>query len=332
MTSTFREPRIVPTDRARLALAVADAGWYTTGNLFAEVPTSRASTLLLRCNDVRVAWSKGQRPWNWNRPVVQDSPGRWNQNLVLPSGWMKTYPRIGMRPIARAIRDWRSRLSGDGPLALVMTYPYYLHLADLTWPDRLIYFNEPQTLPAPAPADIAHLPRPLIGYVGTLEDRVDWALMNRVAETNPTGSIVLVGRVGGDGDASWQRERSNCLARPNVHAIGWRDQAGIDAYNRSFDLGLIPYRVDHPFNLACCPTKIMDYMASGRPVVSTDLPECRLYPDLFDVVESGGFAEAVAGRLAAGPDDGRASLRLDHARANSCEAVVNRLLDWVDRA
>ena len=118
---------------------------------------------------------------------------------------------------------------------------------------------------------------------------------------------------------------------PNVHAIGWRSQSSIDAYNRSFDLGLIPYRVDHPFNIACCPTKIMDYMAAGRPVVSTDLPECRLHGHLFDVVAADSFVDAVTARIADGPDDGRAALRLESARENSCRKVVERLLDWIDR-
>jgi teichuronic acid biosynthesis glycosyltransferase TuaH len=396
MASTLPTPSVPRTDRDRLALAVADAGWYTTENLFREVPGDRASTLLLRCADVRVAWSKGARPWNWNRPANQAAPGLWRRDMVLPSGWMKTYPRIGMRPIARAIRLWRAERCGAGPLALVMTYPYYLHLADLVWPDRLVYFNvddyrlywprvadevarlerravleanltvctshhraeelrravpeaaekvwhlphgapsasipdRPQDLPDRPPVDIAHLPRPLIGYVGTLEDRVDWSLMARLAEASPNASIVLVGRVGPAGDAPWQVDRARCLAMANVHAIGWRDQSTIDAYNRSFDLGLIPYRVDHPFNIASCPTKIMDYMAAGRPVVSTDLPECRLYPHLFDVVTPESFVEAVSARLEQGPDDGRAALRLDCARESSCRRVAERLLDRIDR-
>ena len=396
MASALTPPRVPSTHQDRLALAVADVGWYTTENLFREVPDARTSTLLLRCADVRVAWSKGERPWTWNRPATRSAPGLWRRDMVLPSGWMKTYPKIGMRPIARAIRRWKAEQAGNDPLALVMTYPYYLHLADRVWPDRLVYFNvddyrlywpkvadevtrlehravveadltvctslrraeelrravpeaadrvrhlphgapsisipdQPQHLPAEAPADIAHLPRPLIGYVGTLEDRVDWSLLARLAKTNPTASIVLVGRVGLDGDAPWQLDRRRCLASPNVHAIGWRAQPTIDAYNRSFDLGLIPYRVDHPFNVACCPTKIMDYMAAGRPVVSTDLPECRLYPHLFDVVAPGGFLEAVSARLAAGPDDGRAALRLEFARENSCRRVAERLLDWIGR-
>ena len=107
---------------------------------------------------------------------------------------------------------------------------------------------------------------------------------------------------------------------PNVHAIGWRGQATIDAYNRSFDLGLIPYRVDHPFNVACCPTKIMDYMAAGRPVVATDLPECRLYPASVRCRRARKTSsKPSAARLAANFDDGRAGDPAgDCARANSC--------------
>ena len=380
----------------RWNLVVADAGWFTTANLFRETPTDRAATLLLRCSDYRVAWSQGKRPFRWNQPPRLFSHAVWEQDLVLPTGWMKSYPRLGMRPVARAVRHWRSRLKADvGPMALVMTYPYYLHLARRLRPDRLIYFNiddyrlywpkaakqverlegeavrvadltvctsqyraeelranqpkfaskirhlphgapsssiptQPQDQSGPAPSDLNHLPRPWVGYVGTLEDRVDWSILDQVAATVPEASIILVGRVGPDGPQGWQVDRRRCLARGNVHAVGWRDQAIIDHYNRSFDLGLIPYRTNHPFNIACCPTKIMDYMAAGRPVVATDLPECRLYSDVFDVVAPEQFAAAVKNRLAGSPDDGRAMARWQVAQRESCRAVVSRMLNWIE--
>ncbi len=387
---------VEPATRTFWNLVVADAGWFTTANLFREVPADRASTLLLRCSDYRVAWQQGKRLLGWNKPAWRSSSTIWEQDLVLPTGWMKSYPRLGMRPIARAARRWRSLVEcPDHPSALVMTYPYYLHLARQLRPERLIYFNiddyrlywpksaaqvdrlereavrvadltvcasrfgaeelrasnpesaskirhlphgapsasiplQPQDQPGPDPLDLAGLPRPWVGYVGTLEDRVDWALLDEVARTNPTASIILVGRVGPDGSTPWQTDRRRCLALGNVHAIGWRDQAVIDAYNRSFDVGLIPYRTDHPFNIASCPTKIMDYMASGRPVVATDLPECRLHSEVFDVVPPGDFASAVANRLSIGPDDGRASARRKIALSESCRSVVSRLLDWIE--
>ena len=74
----------------------------------------------------------------------------------------------------------------------------------------------------------------------------------------------------------------------------------------------------------------MDYMGTGRPIVSTARPECRLYEDLFPVASSNDeFIAAVGSILEAGSDDGRSSLRFDWARANTCGRVVERLLDWL---
>src|SRR4051794_14132724 len=56
--------------RNRLALVVADANWFSTDNLFREVEQEGVATLLLRCQDFRNAWNRGQRPWDWNTPLV----------------------------------------------------------------------------------------------------------------------------------------------------------------------------------------------------------------------------------------------------------------------
>lgn len=385
---------------AKLALAVADANWFTTENLFREVSHERASTLLLKCMDYRNAWQRGQRPWSWGRPLQDTGPGHWQTELVLPTGWMKQYPRLGMRPIGRAIRRWRARHAAEGPFALVMTYPHYRYLRDLVRPDLSVYLNlddyalywprqaerlraleqalvreadltvcvsrlrteqlreavstaagrirhlphgtpsptlgdRPWDTPAPVPDDIAHLPRPILGYIGSLEDRVDWRLMDRLSAAFPAASIVVVGRPVSrppDGGQDWFAECERFLSRPNVHAIGWRPQEAIALYNRSFDVCLIPYKVDHPFNRACCPTKIMDCMGTGRPIVATATPECELYEELFRVADSDeAFLRAVGTILAAGSEDGRAARRFEWARANTCARVADRLLDWLPR-
>ena len=90
------------------------------------------------------------------------------------------------------------------------------------------------------------------------------------------------------------RDCARFLSRPNVHAIGWRSQESLAGYYQAFDVTLIPYRLDHPFNRACNPTKIMDAMGSGRPIVATAIPECRLHAERFHVAEDAdGFIAAV---------------------------------------
>jgi glycosyltransferase involved in cell wall biosynthesis len=394
-TSTLRTPEAAETARASLALAVADANWFTTENLFREVRRDGVATLLLKCADYYNAWRHGTPPWGGSRSFAQRGTRLWQYEHVLPSGWMKRFPSWGMRPIQRSIAAWREQCASRSPLALVMTYPHYLYLRDQVRPDLSVYFNiddysqywprcadrvhvlerqavresdltvcvsnrrcaelraavpeaaerirhlphgapsaslagSPQRRPAAPPADIAFLPRPLLGYVGTLEDRVDWELLGRLSEAFPQASVVLAGRTGAARRGPWQAERRRCLARPNVHAIGWRPQDQIAAYHRAFDVCLVPYRADHPFNLVCCPTKIMDYMASGRPVVSTDLPECRLYERLFDVTDTvEGFLTAVAAALGTGEDDPRTDERYRWASAHTCDQVVEQLLDWL---
>jgi teichuronic acid biosynthesis glycosyltransferase TuaH len=74
----------------------------------------------------------------------------------------------------------------------------------------------------------------------------------------------------------------------------------------------------------------MDYMGTGRPIVSTALPECQLYGHLFDVAAGDeAFVAAVRAIVAAGSDDGRAALRFAWARDHSCGRVVEQLLDWL---
>ena len=380
----------------RHALAVADAGWFTTESLFRAIDPRRAETLLLRCMDVVNAWNKRIPPWKWLKTTRRTSASISERELVLPSGWMGRFPKVGMAPIARTVERWRDRSATDSPLCLVMTYPQYLTLRDQVRPDSSIYYNvddyrlywpdraasieamERQAVlesdltvcvsafraeelrravpeargkilhiphgspsealapgavdrPEAVPEDLAHLPRPLLGYVGSLEDRVDWSLLDRLAMSRPEASIVLVGRVSPGTSQSWLKDRERCLSRPNVHAIGWRSQKAIHAYNRSFDLALIPYLTDHPFNIACCPTKIMDGLAAARPIVSTALPECRLHDGLLHVAESpSDFLGAVESILANGSDDGRGAARLAWATSHTCERVADELLDQLE--
>lgn len=381
-----------------LALAVADVNWFTTQGLFQEAGSPSVSILGLRCLDYRNGWRQGILPWS--RSCRERAWGAHSQtrDLVLPSGWMKRFPRQGMRPIARAIRQFWNRSDPTAARGLVLTYPHYLYLRDQLQPDRTLYYNiddyalywpgharavralerqlvlradatvcvacsraaelretipeaaakihhlphgTPEAFlalnacerPAPAPDDLSALPRPLLGYIGSIERRVDWTLLCRLSEAFPQGSVVLVGTPPSTGSRKepWFAEWSRCRARPNVHTMGWRAQAELARYYASFDVILIPYLVDDPFNRACSPTKIADGLGSGRPIVATAIPECLLYGHLFDVAPTPeAFLNSVQSIVTRGSDDGRALLRHQHARDNTCRLMARRVIQALE--
>lgn len=382
-----------------LALAVADVNWFSTENLFAELDVPSTALLALRCMDFRNGWRQGLLPWSRScRPRKWTSERSWKQDLILPSGWMKRYPRLGMRPIAGAVRRfWRAM----GPAArrvLVATYPHYHYLWDSVEPQGGLYYalddyrlywprhaeaiqelerrlvhratatvcvarrrcdelrklvpqaaakihhiphgtpapflaSEPLHRPAAPPPDLAVLPRPLLGYVGSISDRLDWEVLNRLALAFPQASIVLVGRLPRlTNSHGWEAAAARLLSRPNVHAVGWRSQLELPGCFAAFDAILIPYDQNHPFNQSCSPTKIMDGLGSGRPIVATAIPECRLYEHLFEVAATPeAFLEAVTRLMDRGFDDGKAAHRHAHAAANRCSLIALRLLRILDR-
>jgi len=153
--------------------------------------------------------------------------------------------------------------------------------------------------PRPVPPEVAVLPRPRIGFAGGLTTPVDLDLVRRLAAEHPTGSVVLVGPVFLD---------VHDLAAPNVHVLGPRPYRDLPAYVQAFDVGIIPY-VLNEHTVAVDPLKLLEYLAAGIPVVTTDLPEVRKYRDAVTIAATPqAFVTAVRDALDA-PDGSRAARR-----------------------
>ena len=374
-------------------LVVADASWTWTERLFTPLADLGVRVLLIKACDWRNAVDQRRPVSDWLWPLRRESENLWHRQFILPPGWMKTYPGLGMKPLAWAAAAWHRSLENPRPLVLAISYPHYLYLRDQLKPSSLIYYNmddyafywasrgeairslerrvvreadlsvfcakiradelakaepeassriihlphgaprsaivnAPQDRPAHPPEDLQHIPGPRLGFVGTLEDRLDWKLVERIADEFPEGSVVLIGREPKPAPRqSWYQDYLRAIDKPNVHRLGWKTQAEIARYNASFDVCLIPYLTDHPFNRVSCPTKVMDYMATTRPVVSTALPECQLYRHLFHVAESHEeFTAAIRSVVSHGSDDGRAELRWKAAREATWERTSLALL------
>ncbi|GAB1542308.1 glycosyltransferase family 1 protein [Scytonema sp. NUACC21] len=143
------------------------------------------------------------------------------------------------------------------------------------------YFLNPQPEKPPEPMTV--------GYVGNLITRVDWQLVYKVAQACPEVTFVFVGRVDYQNinyQEDWQAARAAVLALPNVRHIQEVPNEQVAQYYWSFTINWIPYTLEDRFNVASCPTKIMDGIASGRSILSTDIPECRLYPEWITIFHS----------------------------------------------
>lgn len=128
--------------------------------------------------------------------------------------------------------------------------------------------------------DIAHLPRPILGFIGLIQDWVDLELIRYLAEKRPDWTIVLVGKSLVD--------LSRVQGLPNVHLLGRKPYESLHTYCKGFDLGLIPF-VKNELTLNVNPIKLREYLSAGLPVVSTDIPEVARY-----VGSHGNLANACA--------------------------------------
>ena len=112
-------------------------------------------------------------------------------------------------------------------------------------------------------AAMRSLPRPVIGYIGGLHRHVDFQMLAQAARARPDWSWVFVGAI--------QTEVGELATLPNVHIVGQRPHNELADYIRAFDVCIVPY-VKSAYTETVVPTKINEYLAMGKPVVSTELP------------------------------------------------------------
>ncbi|MCM3270693.1 glycosyltransferase [Paenibacillus elgii] len=115
--------------------------------------------------------------------------------------------------------------------------------------------------------DLPDLKGPVIGYVGAIADWFDTKLVHELAIRNPDWSFVLIGCT----YFSDTKELGKCS---NVFLLGEKPYGELPSYIQLFDVCIIPFIVNN-LTLATNPVKVYEYLAAGKPVVSSDLPELR---------------------------------------------------------
>ena len=115
------------------------------------------------------------------------------------------------------------------------------------------------------PSDVVNLPKPIFGYFGVIDERLDYALLTQLAREMPHASIVMVGPFA-------KVEKQSLPNLPNIHWLGQRSYADLPALVKSFNVCLMPFALNEATQYIN-PTKTLEYMAAGKPVVSTAVPD-----------------------------------------------------------
>jgi glycosyltransferase involved in cell wall biosynthesis len=167
------------------------------------------------------------------------------------------------------------------------------------------------------PDELAELPHPIFGYIGVVDERIDYDLLAHLAASTK-GSLVMIGPWTKVDPASFPR-------RDNLHWLGGRNYLDLPSYAKGFDVCIMPFARNEATRFIN-PTKALEYMATGRPIVSTPVEDVvAQFSDVITIAEDASrFVEACA-RAAVQPQRRRIDRGLVLAARNSWDSIVARL-------
>jgi glycosyltransferase involved in cell wall biosynthesis len=176
-----------------------------------------------------------------------------------------------------------------------------------------------------SPEDVANLPKPVFGFFGVVDERMDYDLVAALADDNPQGSVVIIG-------PTTKIDPSNLPQRPNLHWLGGRDYSLLPAYVKAFDVCLMPFALNEATEYIN-PTKALEYMATATPIVSTPVEDVVLqFSEVVKISSSSEDFLKLCKQEAQKPDAAMVKRGLAMAKRNSWESIVEAMEGHIKEA
>lgn len=154
---------------------------------------------------------------------------------------------------------------------LVFTGGYSLYQAKKEWHPRVYpfpssidfdHFATARNLSVD-PTDQAQIPTPRLGFFGVIDERMDLQLLAEIADLKPEWQIVMVGPV-------VKIDPGELPQRPNIHYLGMKSYEELPGYLAGWDVALLTFAQNESTRFIS-PTKTPEYLAGGKPVVSSPI-------------------------------------------------------------
>jgi glycosyltransferase involved in cell wall biosynthesis len=178
------------------------------------------------------------------------------------------------------------------------------------------HFSRTQDPETPIASELVNLPRPVVGYIGSVFRWINQKMVAYAAKQRPGWSFVFVGPL--------QTNISSLQKLPNVHFLGPRPYTALPSYLKGFDVATVPFVINE-VTLRASPIKFYEYLASGLPIVATRLPDFEPFEHLAWLIRTP--EEFVAGLEQAVQNDSlhARKLRMIEARKHSWEARFQQI-------
>lgn len=130
--------------------------------------------------------------------------------------------------------------------------------------------------------------KPIIGFAGAVNHRLDYNLLLPLAKRNPDWSFVIWGPVLEEEKITSRvkQMKKGLLALPNVSTGFLKDRRKLPGIFKQFDISIIPYDISQDFNKYCYPMKLFEFFYLGKPVVSTPIEELKRFPKYVKIGEN----------------------------------------------
>jgi len=177
----------------------------------------------------------------------------------------------------------------------------------------------------PMPEELVGIKKPIVGYIGGVHKWIDQRLVKGLAEAHPEYSFVCIGPV--------QTDITLFSLFKNVYFLGKKDHQKLPLFIKYFDTCIIPYAItDYTKNVY--PTKLNEYLAMGKAVVSTSLPEVisfnRTYNNVVYVADDSAKFDKYLTQTVNENKDSLAGVRIEVASQNSWAARIENMSSLIE--
>ncbi len=183
----------------------------------------------------------------------------------------------------------------------------------------------------PSPPPDVEVRHPIIGFAGTAKQIVDYELVTACARLHPEWNFVFLGPEDTSRRFQSWRPFVEIKKQPNIRFWGLKPELEVPRYMKQFDVCLVPYVTNSDCTAAIYPLKINEYLALGKPVISTDyVKDFAEYRDVIYLSKDDpqSFSEAIHAALTR-PDPGRIERGRRIAWENSWDNRAKKFCDIV---